>query len=140
VPAGYSSLEAYGGLRSLHTGIEVGGPVPGYSSVQQWVTIPTQATEIDLTFWTYPVAEGFETDELDEHYMQVVDEQGDAHEILRVTWPESNMQIWVQHHFDESTLEQFKGQPIALRFQTYNNSTGRSASMYIDEVSLQVCQ
>jgi hypothetical protein len=138
-PAAYSSLAFHSGARALRTGIEVGGPIYGFSTAEQWIQVPSEATELDLTFWYYCVAIGDVDDDRDWHYALVVDAGGSYTTLLDVTWPASNGQTWLEAHVDEALLGPYRGQRVALRFETYNNSWGRAAAMYIDDISLRAC-
>ena len=60
--------------------------------------------------------------------------------MLEVKWPATNNQTWVQATFDESDLAAYIGQTVWVRFVTYNNDWGNAAAMYVDDISLEVCE
>jgi len=102
--------------------------------------IPSEAESLLLSFWYYTVASGGSADTDRDYIALVVEASGATYDLVRAQYPQNNQQTWVHVQWDESFLAQFKGQRIALYFETYNNGTGGSAAMYVDDVSLWVCQ
>jgi hypothetical protein len=145
---GYSSLQAYSGTRSIRTGIESGIPKYSFSSAEQEVLIPAEATSLTLDFYYYCQATGPSTDN-DMDYVLVIEQDGDRY-FLRpaIYYPETNLRTWVHAIFNESssivggsrTLGDFRGQRVRVHFETYNNWWGGAAAMYVDDVSFLACR
>jgi len=131
-PAGYSTIRAHGGDRSMRLGIEAAGDnVESYSSAQQTVAIPAEAASVTLSFWRYPVS-GDTAHDL--QYAVILDEDGQWVDTL--LWDRSDAQEWLRAEYD---LTSYAGQTITLRFGVYNDGTGGVTAMYVDDVSLRVC-
>ncbi len=154
-PAGYVTNPVHGQLWALRTGIPSDGHnIYSYSSANQKVTIPADATSATLTFWTYawsesaggrlparpplgrPVSKIPEMVEAtgggDVQYALILDS---AQHIARtLLWQDSNSQTWDQHQFD---LSEFIGQTIWVHFGTFNDGADGKAAMYVDDASLR---
>ena len=167
VPAGYSTDFVHGGSRSMRTGIpQGGGNIESLSTAYQTVALPPHADSATLTFWYYTVSQetvisslhavgpeycrvesGSTTSELpassfrsasspsweDVSYVALIDGSGDGHLLLSALPDE---RIWRQHCAD---LSSYLGQTVTVYFETVNDGYERTAAMYVDDVSLQVC-
>jgi photosystem II stability/assembly factor-like uncharacterized protein len=152
--AAYSTAQAHTGERSIRIGIISGPNREAYSSAYQQVTIPSHTITATLTFWLYPVSSDTlslpSTDEIlpgaaagqlptapanDAQYVLILDETGKT--LRTLFWDRRNTQTWEQYTFD---LSDYVGQTIRILFGVYNNGTGNTTGMYLDDVSLQACQ
>lgn len=141
--AGYSVAQSHSPTRSLRTGIEPFGWHPAYvtySIVEQHVLVPAEADTLALGLWYYAVATGGPSDLDGDILMILVDDTGDRHVLKRLTWPANNTRVWTYLEWDEATLSPFKGQTVALHFETYNNGWGGTTALYVDDVSLEACR
>jgi hypothetical protein len=141
--AAYSQVQAHSPTRSLRTGIELNAVNPGYgtySAVQQSVLVPSEADTLTLGFWYYTVADGGPSDTDWSMFRIQVLSTGAIHEIFRLSYPGTNTRTWTYYELDEATLAPFKGETIAVHFETYNNGWGGTTAMYIDDVSLMACR
>ena len=106
-----------------------------YSSIYQEVDIPEDAASATLSFWYYPICQ----DALPNDWQAAIIYDQTLSHILAWAMPKvcSNNQTWTNHVFD---LTPYKGQPIILYFNVYNNGVGNlKTAMYLDDVSVQVC-
>ncbi len=151
-PAGYTTTITHAGNRSVRTGIfELTDNVESYSPVRQTVTIPADAISATLRFWLYPVsgepeakltvptrplAARIEDAALanDRQYVLVLDENEQW--IRTLVWQRTNDQAWTFHEFD-MTVD--AGQTVKLQFGVYNDGVDDVTSMYVDDVSLEIC-
>jgi hypothetical protein len=149
--AGYSTDRPHTGLRSMRTGIIAGSHNRySYSDFRQAVTIPSTLTSAKATMWLYPTtgestaafAPERPTGDLasaaasagDVQYVLVLDAYGNWIDTL--VWQRTNTQTWTSYTFD---LTAYKGMTIQLHFGTYNDGLNGVTSMYVDDVSFQVC-
>ncbi|MGE5124212.1 MAG: carboxypeptidase-like regulatory domain-containing protein, partial [Acidobacteriaceae bacterium] len=150
--AGYSSAEAHSGSRSMRTGIvDPHDNVPSYSSVHQKVSLPAGTANAYLTLWMKSFSAetngisvgsmpqiGLQADEFtlsgDVQYLLVLDK--DMKIVKTLLWQLSDSRSWTQVQFN---LNAFSGQTIWLHFGTYNDGLNGISSMYIDDVSLDIC-
>lgn len=149
--AGYSSALAHGGSWSMRTGIVYTAHNRfSYSDASQVVTIPASSDDVLLRMWIYPVSEEITTLALppipqstifgkealagDVQYVIVLDRFDFWIDTL--LWQRSDAQVWKLHTFD---LSKYSGETIKIQFGTYNDGLGGVSSMYVDDVSLQMC-
>jgi hypothetical protein len=155
-PAGYSTAQANSGLQSMRTGI-VDPTVNrySYSDAYQMITIPSDAEQAILGMHMYyqsgevtttnsaekslpevPTEFMFGEAALssDVQYVLILNQYGYIVETL--VWQLKNNQSWDYQEFD---LLEYKGQTIRLQFGTYNNGYGGISAMYLDDVTLDVC-
>ena len=149
--AGYSTDLFHSGTRSMRTGI----PNPAdnrysYSSARQAVTIPANATSATLSFWIYPISseststllptaplgETFGKSALasDIQYVIILNQYDQM--IDQLVWQRSNSRVWTYYTFD---LMKYAGSTIQVQFGTYNDGIGGITSLYVDDVSLDIC-
>ncbi len=151
-PAGYSSSEAHSGSRSMRTGIV--NPLDNlfsYSSAQQKVVIPAGTTSAYLTFWIKPYsgqvkglaspampANGSTLEEVqmagDVQYLLVLDSNYNI--INTLVWQISDSRQWTEYQFN---LAAYAGRTIYLHFGTYNDGLDGISSLFVDDVSLDIC-
>ena len=150
--AGYSTAEAHSGSQSMRTGIvNLADNKFSYSSARQRVTIPSGTTSAYLTFWIKPFsgdtgglflssqpAVGLPVSELqlagDVQYVLVLDSNFNI--INTLIWQLSNSRTWNQYQFN---LANYAGKTIWLHFGTYNDGLNGVSSMFVDDVSLEIC-
>ena len=150
--AGYSTAQAHGGSRSARTGIT--NPADNrysYSSTRQIVSIPSNTTSAYLTFWLKSFSAGANGLALpskptvgspwneiqlagDVQYVLVLDTNFNVIDTL--VWQLSNTQAWTAYQFN---LTAYKGRTVWLHFGTYNDGYSGVSSMYVDDVSLEIC-
>ena len=148
--AGYSVDQAHTGARSMRSGIvHAAHNRYSYSDFRQAVTIPTRATSATLSMWLYPssgeaaaltaqrpTGELLNTAALagDVQYVLILDVHGNWIDTL--VWQRSNAQAWSQSTFD---LTAYAGTTIQIQFGVYNDGWNGITSMYVDDVTMQVC-
>jgi hypothetical protein len=130
-PAAYTTAQVHSGSRAARLGIEdPSRNVYSFSSVQQVVTIPLEATGARLSFW-YLAQKGESTD-----YGYIVLQ--DANQVWRtlsiIRQPPSG---WQRVEVDVS---HYAGQAVLLRLGVRNDGQGGAMAVYLDDVSLQACQ
>jgi hypothetical protein len=122
----------HSGLASQLIGYTTTDNVPTstvYSSIQQTITIPTEATRATLTFWQYPVS----SDSRDYQYISLGPSPGS---VTTIMWtPASNEQAWTLTTVDLST---FSG-TLTLRLGVVNKEGSGVTALYLDDVSVQTC-
>jgi hypothetical protein len=131
--ASYATLVVHSGARSAHVGIPPDQPGPGawaYASVSQSIALPT-GSAATLRLWTYPFWEG--DDANDGHYIVLYD-QWDGYHLIDI-W-RSDARAWEQRVYD---LSAYLGQTVELYIGTQNDLDDNTASMFIDDVSIEVC-
>jgi hypothetical protein len=151
--AAYSYAQYHSAFRSIRTGIVTPGDnVFSYSDFRQVVTIPSNMKHVTLGMWVYfssseitslaqpeeiaPTGKEFSQTVLsdDLQYLLILDQNQNW--IGTMIWQRSNSQLWTNLNFD---LSGYAGTTIMLQWGTFNNGTGGITSMYVDDVTLQVC-
>ena len=149
--ANYSMKQAHTGVQSMRNGIPNATHNRfSYSDAYELATIPSNPTSATLTMWIFPVTT--ESTSLavperptasllpdaalgsDVQYVLILDEFGNWIDTL--WWDRQNTQVWGQHVFD---MSDFEGMTIRLQFGVYNDGLNGITSMYVDDVTLQVC-
>lgn len=150
-PASYSTDRSHSGSRSMRTGIV--SPYDNwysYSDAGQWVTIPGSVTSAILRIWEYPSSSEYATlalpEKPDGKYYNELNLNSDAQYVLvlnqygyileTLLWQRSNAKTWVSHEFN---LKKYAGQTIKIQFGTYNDGYNGITSMYMDDVTLEIC-
>ena len=149
--AGYTTAAAHSGSRSMRVGIiEPADNRYSYSSAQQWVTIPTDATSATLSFWLYSVSGDPALLEFPEKPLAVTLQEatmsGDTQYVLvldeyerwidTLLWQRSDDRAWTFH---QSDLMAYAGRTIKLHFGVYNDGWDGVTGMYVDDASLELC-
>ena len=132
--AAYSSQVVHNGTRAMRLGIpDAGSDVFSYSSVEQALTIPADATQATLSLWYYPQTGGGAGDY---GYFLLQDAGGTWHVLLVVR---GNERQWLSFSRD---LSVYAGQTVRLRLGVRNDGAGdgRVMAIWVDDVSLQVCK
>ena len=149
--AGYSTVRDHTGERSMRTGITSQAHNRySYSDAAQTVTISASADDVELSLWIYPISSdaaelalaeippgptfGTAAMASDVQYVLILDRYGNWIDTL--LWERSNSQSWKEYSFD---LDRYAGKTIRIQFGTYNTGWGGVTSMYVDDVSLEVC-
>jgi len=149
--AGYTTLEAYSGSRSMRTGIT--NPIYNrysYSDAKQTISIPAGTDSAVLTFWVLPqsaeVLSGSPPPRPDRNY--VLGEttlSGDVQYVLLLdqygTWIDTlfwelSDHDWARYEFN---LIEYAGRTIQVVFGTYNDGYGGISALFADDVSFQLC-
>jgi hypothetical protein len=102
----------------------------GFSSVQQAVTIPANATSATLAFQRYRISGDTVND------LQYVAVLSGTVVLDYLVYERVHDPAWAAAQFD---LLAYAGQPINLRFSVKNDGLGGATGMFVDAVSLQVC-
>lgn len=151
--AGYSNSEYHSPFRSMRTGIvNTIDNTLSYSDFRQVVTIPSATHHVTLSTWEYfistgttslsepeqitPTGQPFTETTLsdDLQYLLILDQNQNWIDTL--IWRRSNTRVWTSLQFD---LSSYAGRTIMLQWGTFNNGTGGSTAMYVDDVNLQAC-
>ena len=155
--AGYSTAKANSGLQSMRTGIvNTAENRYSYSDAYQMVTIPSDAEQAILGLNLYSKSGEVTTtksseDDLPEvpidmlfgeavlsadvQYVLLLDQYGYIDQTL--VWQLSNTKTWEYREFILD--KKYLGKTIRLQFGTYNNGWGGISAMYMDDVTLDVC-
>ena len=119
------------GQQALRLGITEGTDVFSYSSAEQTIAIPAEATAARLSFWIYPVSAARRPGDL--QYVLLLDEKGTYR---RLVWELTNASGWQRREF---SLNAYRGQQVTVRFGVKNDGDGARTAMYVDDVSLLLC-
>ena len=150
--AGYSTFLMRSGVRSMRMGIVA--PADNrysYSDAYQYVQIPADATQAMLSAYLYtmsgeapdlplapPPAPGMVLSAArlagDVKYLLVLD--ADETIIGAPIWERTNHGQWYEYRVD---LLAYAGQTIRLQFGVYNDGVNGITSMYMDDVTLEIC-
>jgi hypothetical protein len=149
-PAGYTTVKAHGGSRSMRVGIvDPADNVYSYSSIRQVVAIPADAASATLRFWLYPMSEEAGAVTVappplaspedvalatDAQYVLVLNL--DDVRIGTLLWQLRDDRVWSYH---EADLTDYAGQTIKLQFGVYNDGVDGVTGLYMDDVSLLTC-
>jgi hypothetical protein len=134
--------------------VEPAEDVYSYSSAQQAVSIPADAAGVTLRFHLFPIsgeasaAVGFRAPPVvgameeavlsdDVQYVLVLDED-DQQLGGSLIWQKSDSREWTFHTFDLSEPP-YAGRTVKLTFGVYNDGVDGVTGMYVDDVSLVVC-
>lgn len=150
-PAAYTNNPSLAGAWAMRSGIEAGGPnVLSYSDFRQRISIPADATRATLTFGRYPVlgdpaaigdtrapAAGWLVDDpAVADYQYVLAKFDDGTYQMLATW-RANDRAWLTTEIDLLAL---RGRSFRLQFGTYNNGTGGTSAMFVDEAAVWICR
>ncbi|MBU0702375.1 MAG: N-acetylmuramoyl-L-alanine amidase, partial [Chloroflexi bacterium] len=124
--AAYDTAQAHAGTRSARVGVVWPGQI-SYSSVAQTVELPEGSATLRL--WTYPSG----SDPNDMHYLVLYDQLGQRHYLD--SWLGS-APPWQERVYD---LSAYLGQTVTIYVGTRNDGDENAATMYVDDVSLEVC-
>lgn len=119
----------------MRLGITTESDALSWSSINQQVTIPGNATSATLSFWYYPICQ----DTVQYDWQEAIIYDQTMSHILAWAMPKicSNSQTWTYHTFN---LTPYKGQTITLYFNVKNDGVGNlKTAMYLDDVSVWVC-
>jgi hypothetical protein len=131
--AGYSTIRVRNGTYAMRTGIYYPAHnTYSYSDAGQYATIKSSIDTATLKLWVYPYSgdTGFN----DVQYVLILDEYGNWIDTL--LWQRSDDQVWDFKHYD---ISEYIGETIRVHFGTYNNGYGGVTSMFVDDVTLEVC-
>jgi hypothetical protein len=136
VLAGYvvsPTFPVHGGARSMRSGITdpLSQALSAYSSFSQTVIVPTDTLTATLSFWQFRQSTAVSGDR---QQVLVYDAAGD---VDRLVYDLVNDPVWRHAEFD---LRLYAGQQIRLYFNTINTTNAGVTSMFIDDVSLQICR
>jgi len=152
-PASYSSSQVFSGGRSMRIGIV--NPADNrysYSSIEQTITVPNDASTIKLRYQIYSTATGSSrtsegslpdfnlgltpqpegTNYVDSQFTLIIDQWDQIHILMN---RQATNHGWAGHEFE---LNDFRGQTVRVYFGVLNNGWDGIASSYIDDVSVTV--
>ncbi len=126
-----SSTQVHSGHYSLKVGTS--SKQQGDSTAYQTVTIPSNITHANLSFYYWPSSN--DSSQYGWQEADVVDSQG--HVLQQLFQNTTNDQVWIQMTFD---LSAYAGQTISIQFLDHEESNGYSyyTYMYVDDVALTV--
>ncbi len=129
---GYSPAQFYSPARSARLGIVGGNNITAFSSMRQPITVPS-GTQLVLAWRSYPISQPQDNQDL-----QMANILGPDNSVKLRVWNDvRNDAQWLSCGFDVS---EFLGRDIALYFGVKNNGSSGLTAMYVDDVSLKVCQ
>jgi hypothetical protein len=153
--AGYSTFLFHSSPRAMRTGIYWWyHNTESYSDFYQTVTIPWWARSASFNYYMYRMSDEYHYKPAytppapdqpvspknswngDVQYLLLLDQWGNWLDTLQWDAPARENPTWYNRLLD---LLPYAGQTVQLQFGTYNDGWGGPASMYIDDVSLQVC-
>ncbi len=117
-------------------GVWEGGYNNATESIYQTVTIPSNATSADLSFWWYMTSSEGTGTAYDYMYAEVRNTSGTLLGTLQTLSNKSTRNSWVQS--SGLSLLAWKGQTVRVQFRTTTNSSLQT-SFYIDDVALNSC-
>ncbi len=128
--AGYSTEQQHGGTWSMRLGVPPGGANTfSYSSIDQVVSIPANATTVSLSYWLYPLSTDLSGD-----WFDMLVQDGASWKYLYEL--RSDAQSWLPI---SQNLSAYAGRTITLRFRVFNDGGNGHTAAWLDDVSLQVC-
>lgn len=143
VPAAYSSTTTHTPLRSMRLGIDPAlGPGfqnrKSFSSIRQPFQIPTTASIAQLRWWNFYRTEEGQTDTpgIDEDRQQVVLLNPDLTTVAVLRNVRRNTAAWQEELVD---LTPYRGKPLLLYFNVYNDGNGQRTWQFLDDVVINVC-
>ena len=129
---GYSGGEYLSPVRSAQLGIIDGENTLAQSWLHQDVDVPA-GNYLALSWHMYPLSSPFDSEDL-----QSVSIRDSQSTILRRVWSGVRAdEAWMSCSFD---LSEFLNQSINLYFSVRNDGDGGKTAMYVDDVSLKMCQ
>ena len=126
----------HSGQRALQTGIDT--PVANvytYSSVEQTLALPADASQITLGYWYQADIDGIAGQSGNDYAYVLMRPEGAGWVLLHII--RQDVIGWTREVHDLST---YAGQTITLRIGTYNNGRDGVSLMHTDDISIQVCQ
>ncbi len=118
--------------RSAFLGISDGDNAYTESMMHQDIVIPT-GNHLALSWHMYPSSAPFDSEDL-----QMVSLRDSQYTTLGTVWSGVRSdEAWMSCSFD---LSKFLDQPVNLFFGVRNDGDGGKTAMYVDDVSLRVCQ
>ncbi len=132
VPGAYSTAQFASPSRSVRLGITSGANVNSFSSMRQQVAVPAGG-QLRLSLQVYPIS--LPVDAGDRQEILILDPVSGA--TLRQVWSYiGNNAVWMPLQFD---LSEFLGRNIVVYINVFNNGTGGITAMFVDNVTLEVC-
>jgi hypothetical protein len=162
--ANYTTADKRSDHRSMRLGIEPGDPdVFSFSPAYYKVSVPANATSVELTFWakkrsqettkayidpaanlydpgaviegTYDYGKGGQYGWYDRQELLIL-QAGCFNWLATLMRDLDDDGVWTQYTFDLTT---FAGQDILIYFNVINNGNGLRTWMFVDDVALNVC-
>lgn len=135
-PAEYQSAPnpVYEGARAMRTGIVDLPNVYSDSSVYQDLTLPANASYVTLGFWYYPQYESAPGAGALQ-YANIIN-VFNGQFVAQPLGVQRNDRSWLFQQYD---LTAQRGQQIRLKFGTVNDGSGGRTAMWVDNVSVIIC-
>ena len=131
VPGRYVTDRYLSPYRSILLGITSGDNEYSFSSITQYVNVPT-GSYLRLRAHVYPMSQPYDGDDAQE--LIILNSNGDP---MRRVWTSiSNANAWQILEFD---LSDFMGMTIGVYFNVFNDGNGGVSAMYVDDVTLEIC-
>jgi len=128
--------QAYRGARVAALNPAEGAKNPsGHAFLRQKVNIPKNVTSAALRFMLYPFSHAKLDSKGDSQLVLILDQHQKEKE--RLANLHSDERQWKSYQVDVS---KYAGQTIWIYFGTYNNGKDGVAGLYVDDVSLQICE
>jgi len=129
IRGGYDTSLVHSGSRAARLGATSGPDKFSFSSVWQRITIPAEASQVQLSAYVYPLSQDQYSD------IQTIAILDQRFKLLRTLSQDlSSSQTWEARTYDLSDL---RGQTVFIYFSVFNRGrTGRLSAMYVDDVSL----
>lgn len=133
VPATYTTTQTHQGSWAIQLGSNNPNTPASFSSLSQQIQLPTTASSATLTYWLHPTS-----NDLDNGDIQSVALYDETFTTIQQTllWNLSNEQAWIRQTHD---LTSFLGQTIFLYFGVVNDGDNVPTLMFIDDVTLELC-
>jgi hypothetical protein len=129
----YTSAQVFAGNQSMRLGIVDPPNVVNINGIQETVPLPLTAGSVVLSFHFYPVSGPNPGNDM--QYVDIFDAATDI--LISRLWGETRSdRKWIFHQFD---LSPYRGRSIRIRFGVINDGGGDMTAMYLDDVSVTVC-
>lgn len=138
IPPGYVGAPVHTGGRAMRLG-NVGQPnLQSFSSVRQTITIPAAIASAQISFWVWTQSEPSALNDRQELILLPPGADVLSTSPVQILWRTlSNTPSWTLVGFDLSSLA---GQTFDIYFNVFNDGFGGRSAMFLDDVTLTVCQ
>jgi hypothetical protein len=133
IPPAIAQGKGMGGSRALRLGNDGQINQESYSSARQELTIPSWPRSVRLSFWTWTLSEGVDTDDHQELLLLSPGSQQVEASLWRVSQDD---QRWLQQVVN---LTPYRGRSLDVYFNVYNDGQHGRSAMYLDDVCLELC-
>jgi len=131
---GYSGNQFISPVRSALLGIIDSENAYAYSSMKQTIDVPT-GNHLVLSWHMYPKSAPFDSEDL--QWVSILQGEQPYSQLRRVWSDVRDDTAWMTCSYD---ISEFLDQDIILYLAVRNDGDGGKTAMYVDDVSLKVCQ